>query len=174
MGFHYSTMLFSELMHSFRGKRVMRSEEGILLAICSSSGGSLSDGCRRRIYPQSSSSISPCGLSICCHPLHVGQGPSCLHTRPLHGGCCGQGGMPGRVSASSIRFFGLTAGRKLPWLCPSTSLLSRVILRAVGKYPNSNWVAAITRDLLSVSLQWPLGWKRPELTQWEKICSASG
>lgn len=34
----------------------MRSEEGILLALCPSSGGALGDVCGRRIYPRSSSS----------------------------------------------------------------------------------------------------------------------
>lgn len=39
-------------------------------------------------------------------------------------------------------------------------MLSHVILKAAGKYPNLGWVAAITHDLLSISFRWPLEQKK--------------
>lgn len=53
-------------------------------------------------------------------------------------------------------------------------MLSPVTLGAVGKYPVPGWVAAVTRDLLTVSFQWRLEQKRPALSQRERLCSAGG
>lgn len=80
---------------------------------------------------------------------------------PLHRGCCGQGGhtLWGQHIFHPV-LWSDSRKKDFLWLRLCALMLSHVILKAAGKYPNLGWVAAITHDLLSVSFRWPLEQKK--------------